>query len=114
MTLAKLRDLALRYPGTEAAPSRGRCAVKVRKRVFLVLAADDEGLDVEVKLPGSAALALALPFVEPANAGRAVCGWVLAHFAAGEDVPLGLLEEWIDESYRAVAPAPRGRSRSKR
>ena len=34
--------------------------------------------------------------------GRA--GWVPAHLPVGPDVPVDLLEEWIDESYRAVAP----------
>ncbi|MEZ0227421.1 MAG: hypothetical protein ACAI25_02270, partial [Planctomycetota bacterium] len=46
----------------------------------------------------------ALPFVKPANGGRSVCGWVSAHFDVDEEPPLELLREWIDESYRAVAP----------
>lgn len=101
---AELREFALAFPDATKELSRGYCAIKVRKRVFAVLGAHDEGLDVEAKLPRSSKVALLLPFARPANAGRAVCGWVAAHFGPDERPPIGLLEEWIEESYRAVAP----------
>jgi predicted DNA-binding protein (MmcQ/YjbR family) len=31
-------------------------------------------------------------------------GWVSARLAKGDEVPLPLLREWIDESYEAIAP----------
>jgi len=40
----------------------------------------------------------------PPVTGWGKAGWVSARFEAGEDVPLDLLKQWIDESYAAVAP----------
>jgi hypothetical protein len=57
-----------------------------------------------VKLPVSNAQALSLPFAEPTGYGMGKHGWVTAGFRAGDAVPLDLLREWIDESFRAVAP----------
>jgi hypothetical protein len=31
-------------------------------------------------------------------------GWVTAQFGPGEAPPVELFKEWLDESYRAVAP----------
>jgi hypothetical protein len=64
----------------------------------------DGGLGLSVKLPGSASLALALPFASPTAYGLGKSGWVTARFAPRERPPLALLKRWIDESYRAVAP----------
>jgi hypothetical protein len=52
----------------------------------------------------SASTALGLPFAEPTGYGLGKHGWITAKFAPGDSVPLELLHEWIDESYRAVAP----------
>ena len=49
-------------------------------------------------------MALLLPFATPTGYGLGKSGWVSAHFVASDDPPLALLREWIDESYRAVAP----------
>jgi hypothetical protein len=57
-----------------------------------------------VKLPGSAGIALGLPFCEPTGYGLGKSGWVTARFGEREKPPVDLLERWIDESYRAVAP----------
>jgi hypothetical protein len=53
---------------------------------------------------GNTHVALDLPFTEPTGYGLARSGWVTASFAPGERVPLGILEQWVEESYRAVAP----------
>ncbi|HEV8548834.1 MAG TPA: MmcQ/YjbR family DNA-binding protein, partial [Polyangiaceae bacterium] len=37
--------------------------------------------------------------------GLGKAGWVTASFPRGRDVPLPLVKEWLDESYRAIAPA---------
>ena len=49
-------------------------------------------------------LAADLPFAEPTGYGLGKSGWVTARFTKVSDVPMELLEKWIDESYRAIAP----------
>jgi len=79
--------------------------VKVKKKVFVFLGhAAEGGLSLTVKLPESNLLALDLPFATPTGYGLGKSGWVTARFGPRQKPPLGLLERWIDESYRAVAP----------
>jgi predicted DNA-binding protein (MmcQ/YjbR family) len=79
--------------------------VKVRGKVFVFLGRPEEGgLGLSVKLPGSATLALDLPFATPTGYGLGKSGWVTARFPPRAKPPLALLKQWIDESYRAVAP----------
>lgn len=50
-------------------------------------------------------MALMLPFAEPTGYGLGKSGWVTATFNAGEKAPpVALLKQWLDESYRAIAP----------
>jgi hypothetical protein len=49
-------------------------------------------------------MALTLPFASPTGHGLGRSGWVTASFGAKDAPPLDLLEDWIDESYRAQAP----------
>ena len=102
--LRRLRALALSYPETREDFPWGEPVVKVRQRVFLFLGRSDGGLSLTVKLPGSATFALDLPFVEPTGYGLARSGWVTARFGRRARPPLQLLERWVEESYRAVAP----------
>ena len=57
-----------------------------------------------MKLPESQTVALMLRFAEPTGCGLGKSGWVTACFAANENPHQELLREWIEESYRAVAP----------
>ena len=57
-----------------------------------------------VKLPESGAHALGLAFAQPTGYGLGKHGWVTNVFAAGDDVPVEMLKEWVTESFRAVAP----------
>lgn len=59
---------------------------------------------MSAKLPVTHPTALAQPFAQPTGYGLGASGWVTASFAARARVPLDLLKDWIDESYRAVAP----------
>jgi predicted DNA-binding protein (MmcQ/YjbR family) len=101
---AALRRHALAYPETNEEFPWGERALKVKGKVFLFLSFHDGGLNVTVKLPLSAAVALPLPFASPTGYGLGKSGWVTAHFDEGEDVPVAMLKEWVDESFRAVAP----------
>lgn len=57
---------------------------------------------IGVKLPHSNALALSQPGVNPMGYGLGKAGWV--GVALKPEMPFEMLREWIDESYRAVAP----------
>jgi predicted DNA-binding protein (MmcQ/YjbR family) len=101
---ASLRDYALSFPeAVEEFPWDER-VVKVRGKIFVFLGEIEGMLRVAVKLPVSAEMALTLPFTSPTGYGLGRAGWVTARFAAGDDVPLDLVKEWIAQSYRAVAP----------
>ena len=101
---ARLRKAAGAYPeATEDFPW-GHLAMKVRGKAFLFMAGDGDALSLSVKLPDTGAAALALPFAEPTGYGLGRSGWVTARFEKGEKVPVDLLTEWIDESYRTIAP----------
>jgi CheY-like chemotaxis protein len=45
-----------------------------------------------------------MPFAKPTGYGLGKSGWVSTSFDDGDQDPVPLLLEWIDESYRAVAP----------
>jgi len=101
----KLRKLALGYPEAKEEFPWGERVVKVRKKVFVFMGhGADKGFGMSVKLPKSGAMALMLPFAEPTGYGLGKAGWVSVHFDAKQSPPVDLLAEWIDESYRAVAP----------
>jgi len=100
----KLRQFALAYPEAVEEFPWGERAVKVRKKVFLFMTANDTGLHLSTKLPESAPFALSHPFASPTGYGLGKSGWVSARFEPKERPPVDLLYEWIDESYRAIAP----------
>ena len=99
-----VRKLALAYPESHEDSPWGECAIKVRKKVFLFMSRGGDGLSLSVKLPTSNHEALLLPFTEPTHYGLGKHGWVSASFAAGAAPPIPIIEAWIEESYRAVAP----------
>lgn len=99
-----LRDFAMKYPEAHEDFPWGERAIKVRSKVFLFMRCDDNGLSLSVKLPESLEDALSLPFTEPTHYGLGKHGWVTATFRPATTVPTELLQEWIAESYRAVAP----------
>ncbi|HET7738860.1 MAG TPA: MmcQ/YjbR family DNA-binding protein [Tepidiformaceae bacterium] len=99
-----LRDFALSYPEAwEDFPWEER-VIKVRKKIFVFLGVVEAELRIGVKLPESAPAALTIPGVVPAGYGLGKSGWVDVRYSAADSVPLDLLREWIDESYRAIAP----------
>ena len=99
-----LRELALDYPETREDQPWGHAAFKVKDKVFLFLGADDDGLGLSVKLPNSREQALALPFCKPTGYGLGRHGWVSATFPPDALPPMTTLAEWVDESFRAIAP----------
>lgn len=99
-----VRDLALAYPETHEDFPWGHRAIKVRRKVFVIMSNDEPALSISVKLPWSAEGALQLPSCEPTAYGLGRSGWVTATFGPAEKAPVDAIRSWIDESFRAVAP----------
>jgi predicted DNA-binding protein (MmcQ/YjbR family) len=103
----RLLQYALSYPEAwQDEPWEGDVVAKVGKKVFVFFGSerDDGSVGLSVKLPESSEEALAYPFTEPTGYGLGRWGWVSATFTPRDKVPVDMLEEWIDESYRAIAP----------
>jgi predicted DNA-binding protein (MmcQ/YjbR family) len=99
-----LRDFALGYPESTEEFPWGERVIKVRGKIFVFLGIFEKTLRVGVKLPISAEMALTLPFTERTGYGLGRAGWITAKFDGRRKPPVDLLEGWIDQSYRAVAP----------
>ncbi|AEI64504.1 MmcQ/YjbR family DNA-binding protein [Corallococcus macrosporus] len=99
-----LREVMLALPEVTEEFPWGHRTAKVKGKMFVILALDNDGLGVTTKLPESNEAALTLPFTEPTGYGLGKSGWVSARFKPGSEVPVGLLAQWIHESFRAVAP----------
>lgn len=80
----------------------GERVAKVGKKVFVFFGVQED-FGLCVKLPESGPEALAEPFAEPAGYGLGKSGWVVLKLDKSK-VPPGQLLDWIEESYRAVAP----------
>jgi predicted DNA-binding protein (MmcQ/YjbR family) len=99
----KLLAYALAFPGAWEDHPWDETVAKVGKKVFVFFGAR-EGVGLSVKLPESADFALGMDWTEPTGYGLGKAGWVSATFPRGTKIPVDLLMDWIDESYRAVAP----------
>lgn len=101
---ATLRAHGLAYPETHEDFPWGERVLKVKGKVFVFLWADENGLSITTKLARSHHLALSLPNAKPTGYGLGKSGWVSAKFTEREGAPVDMLCEWIDESYRTIAP----------
>jgi predicted DNA-binding protein (MmcQ/YjbR family) len=99
----RLRDYALRLPETTEAFPWGESAFKVKGKTFVFMRADPTDLSFSVKLPKSRRQALALPGSEPTHYGLGAKGWVTLRPTTKTSVDQ--LLSFVDESYRAIAPA---------
>lgn len=106
---ARLREVGLGFPeATEDFPW-GHRALKVRGKAFVFMGtgaeggADHDDFFLSCKLPETAPMALTLPGVVPTGYGLGKSGWVSARYRPGK-APVAMLEEWLRESYCAVAP----------
>ncbi len=103
----RLRRHALKFPEAAEDHPWGHIAVKARKKSFVFLSGAElhEGkLSMTVKLPVSGEMALSLPYVERAGYGLGKSGWITVRLGAADKADPRMLEEWIEQSYRAVAP----------
>lgn len=102
----ELVRFALAYPGAWEDHPWGETVAKVKTKVFVFFGKPSGGgFGLSVKLPHSRTFALGLDWAEPTGYGLGKAGWVTATFPPSARPPLDVLRKWIDESYRAVAPA---------
>lgn len=106
VTTQALRKAAMKLPGaTQSAACEGtvieKAAVKVGSKTFLFLGP----ADVMLKLDGSRAAAAKLMAKYPGLKVSA-SGWTSVKLADGAP-PLAVLETWVAESYRLMAPTRR-------
>src|SRR2546426_6581963 len=104
-SVTALRKVALSYPDAAEDFPWGERTIKVRGKIFAFLSQDGEKLNLTVKLPQSADAALGLPFTTPTRYRLGRSGWVSVRFPKGSAIPLDMFRDWIEESYRAVAPS---------
>jgi predicted DNA-binding protein (MmcQ/YjbR family) len=106
-THQSLVDFALTLPGAYLDHPWGEDVMKVNKKVFVFFGLPerlDTRLLLGVKLPRTGEYALDMPGCKPMGYGLGKSGWVQAEFGPDEIPPADLLFEWIEESYRSVAP----------
>jgi predicted DNA-binding protein (MmcQ/YjbR family) len=102
-TREKVLAFALTLPETfEDRPWEGDVVVKVRGKI-LVFLGPTGSRRMSVKLAESHAHALAIEGAEPTGYGLGKAGWVTVPLRA-PGVSLDVLRDWVEESYRIVAP----------
>ncbi len=99
---ATVRGAAMAFPGAWEDFPWGETVVKVNKKVFVFLGtADAEEPGMTVKLTTSHSHALSVAGAAPAGYGLGKAGWVNVPL---EPVDAELLSDWVEESFRNVAP----------
>jgi predicted DNA-binding protein (MmcQ/YjbR family) len=100
----KIRDYALSLPDAVEDHPWGEDVVKVRGKIFVFLgAASPASRRISVKLEESNAHALSIDGAAQTGYGLGKAGWVTVPLRA-DGVSIALLREWVEESYRIVAP----------
>jgi predicted DNA-binding protein (MmcQ/YjbR family) len=101
---AELLDFALGLPEAWEDHPWGESVAKVGKKVFVFFGVPEAGDDrrFTVKLRESHDEASAMGWTADPGYGLGRGGWLTVN--APEDAPMDLLQAWILESYRAVAP----------
>jgi hypothetical protein len=102
--LRHLRERGLaKYPGSHLmSPWPGHLDLAVDGKTYAYLSLEGEPFGISCKLPKSSGFALSIPGTRPTPYGLGKSGWVSLSVEDGAAIPpLELLEEWLDESYRA-------------
>ncbi|MDX2851743.1 MmcQ/YjbR family DNA-binding protein [Actinacidiphila glaucinigra] len=104
---AKVRAFALTLPGSAEEFPWGESVVKVNKKVFVFLGAGDgshpPGINVKLMDPQLHEHALSVPGAQPSGYGLGRAGWVCVPLT-GDAPSVEVLCDWVEESYRVVAP----------
>jgi predicted DNA-binding protein (MmcQ/YjbR family) len=99
----RVRAFALSLPGAVEEHPWGEDVAKVGGKVFVFLGGHGSGR-ITVKLDESHPHALSIEGSSPTGYGLGRSGWVTVPLRA-PGISSGLLRDWVEESYRIVAPA---------
>jgi predicted DNA-binding protein (MmcQ/YjbR family) len=94
-----LRVRALTFPGAWEDHPWGDTCVKVNKKIFAFFGEDK----LTLKLVEAHEAAMSLPGAQPTAYGMGKAGWVTLPLGA-QSPPLEILYDWLEESYRLIAP----------
>jgi len=106
----ELRRFARSLPESYEEFPWGEVVAKVNKKVFVFLGAEPGTPDapalscMSLKLDESREAALAVEGAEPRHYGLGKHGWVSVPYSSPGGPPISVLSDWIEESYRLVAP----------
>ncbi|MEU6306929.1 dGTPase [Streptomyces sp. WAC 01325] len=104
----KVHEFALGMPGAVEEFPWGETVAKVNKKVFVFLGVTDgsypTGVTVKLKDEAAHAHALTCPGAEPAGYGLGKAGWVSIPLEQKGAPAAELLCDWVEESYRTIAP----------
>lgn len=100
----ELMHFALAFSEAHEDHPWGETVTKVRNKIFVFWGGAPTELAFSVKLPRSHGYALSLPYAKPTGYGLGKSGWVSFSIKDTDMIEPVLFKEWIDESYRAVAP----------
>lgn len=98
------RAYALSLPETTEEFPWGESAIKVKGKTLVFIWRNEGRLTLSLKLIASYDFALLHTFVNKMGQTLKMGGWVQCRFQEGEEIPIGLLLEWIKQSYCSVAP----------
>ncbi len=98
----KVRAFALSLPEAVEEHPWGEDVAKVRGKIFVFLGSNGSR-QITVKLDESHAHALSIEGARPTGYGLGKAGWVTVPTRA-PGVSLDVLRDWVEESYRIVAP----------
>lgn len=103
--IEEIESFALGFPEAWVDTPWGDKVVKVRTKIFVFLSppSSDDPV-VTVKLPESADHALSYPGAAPTGYGLGRHGWVSIRIAGVPEDERDVLFDFVEESYRAVAP----------
>lgn len=102
-----LLKFALTLPGAYEDYPWGEVVVKVNKKVFCFIGmpdSDEYPPGMTVKIPDEADFATTLDSCELAGYGLGKSGWVHVNFTVADCPAQDVLREWVEESYRLIAP----------
>ncbi|HEY3210747.1 MAG TPA: MmcQ/YjbR family DNA-binding protein [Actinomycetota bacterium] len=103
-TRRRILQFALGLPGAWEDHPWDEDVAKVASKVFVFLGIEDSSEPaMTVKLDESHEQALAVPGAAPTGYGLGRSGWVTIPFR-DTTPPLEVLKDWVEESYRRVAP----------
>ena len=104
-TYRQVLAFALALPGAYENHPWGETAAKVNRKVFVFFGVEGspDWPGMTVKLRESNQAALGIPGAAPTGYGLGPSGWVTLSFR-GSAPPVAVLSDWVEESYRLVAP----------